>query len=126
MAHVWAPTAPKRTTLLVFDDLLFPPNSVFVFTVYHLTLCLCLLCVCGWIWVNGAFLFGQLCFLVFWTPHISEKILVDIIGVDHAFADLCVAPLRIFSFFPLPGTVLTNTHLHKQSSLTHTYTDSLH
>ncbi|KAG9355903.1 hypothetical protein JZ751_000747 [Albula glossodonta] len=46
-----------------------------------------------------------LCFVVFWTPHISEKILVDIIGVDHAFAELCVAPLRIFSFFPLPVTI---------------------
>lgn len=33
----------------------------------------------------------------------SEKILVDIIGVDFAFAELCVVPLRIFSFFPLPG-----------------------
>ncbi|XP_063075310.1 progressive ankylosis protein homolog B isoform X2 [Engraulis encrasicolus] len=46
-----------------------------------------------------------LCFLVFWTPHFSEKILVDIIGVDHHFAALCVAPLRIFSFFPLPVTI---------------------
>lgn len=33
----------------------------------------------------------------------SEKILVDVIGVDYAFAELCVVPLRIFSFFPLPG-----------------------
>lgn len=33
----------------------------------------------------------------------SEKILVDIIGVDFAFAELCVVPLRIFSFFPVPG-----------------------
>ncbi|XP_062849930.1 progressive ankylosis protein homolog B isoform X2 [Trichomycterus rosablanca] len=46
-----------------------------------------------------------LCFGVFWTPHISERILVDIIGVDQAFAELCVAPLRIFSFFPMPVTV---------------------
>ncbi|XP_028831169.1 progressive ankylosis protein homolog B isoform X4 [Denticeps clupeoides] len=46
-----------------------------------------------------------LCFAVFWTPHVSEKILLDIIGVDHAFAELCVAPLRIFSFFPLPVTI---------------------
>lgn len=45
----------------------------------------------------------QLCFVVFWTPHVSEKILVDVIGVDYAFAELCVVPLRIFSFFPLPG-----------------------
>lgn len=48
----------------------------------------------------------QLCFVVFWTPHISEKILVDVIGVDYAFAELCVVPLRIFSFFPLPGKTL--------------------
>jgi len=34
---------------------------------------------------------------------VSEKILVDIIGVDFAFAELCVVPLRIFSFFPIPG-----------------------
>lgn len=47
--------------------------------------------------------FLQLCFVVFWAPHISERILVDIIGVDHAFAELCIAPLRIFSFFPIPG-----------------------
>uniref|UniRef100_A0A674CD86 ANKH inorganic pyrophosphate transport regulator a n=1 Tax=Salmo trutta TaxID=8032 RepID=A0A674CD86_SALTR len=46
-----------------------------------------------------------LCFVVFWTPHISEKILVNVIGVDLAFAELCVVPLRIFSFFPLPVTV---------------------
>lgn len=45
----------------------------------------------------------QLCFVVFWTPHVSEKILVDVIGVEYAFAELCVVPLRIFSFFPLPG-----------------------
>ncbi|XP_016380456.1 progressive ankylosis protein homolog B-like [Sinocyclocheilus rhinocerous] len=46
-----------------------------------------------------------LCFVVFWAPHISERILVDIIGVDHAFAELCVTPLRIFSFFPIPVTI---------------------
>ncbi|XP_064016858.1 mineralization regulator ANKH isoform X2 [Pogoniulus pusillus] len=46
-----------------------------------------------------------LCFVMFWTPNVSEKILVDIIGVDFAFAELCVVPLRIFSFFPLPVTV---------------------
>lgn len=33
----------------------------------------------------------------------SEKILVDVIGVEDSFAKLCVVPLRIFSFFPLPG-----------------------
>uniref|UniRef100_A0A674HDX8 ANKH inorganic pyrophosphate transport regulator n=1 Tax=Taeniopygia guttata TaxID=59729 RepID=A0A674HDX8_TAEGU len=46
-----------------------------------------------------------LCFVMFWTPNVSEKILVDIIGVDIAFAELCVVPLQIFSFFPLPVTV---------------------
>lgn len=44
--------------------------------------------------------------MLFWTPHVSEKILVDIIGVEYAFAELCVVPLRIFSFFPLPGNAL--------------------
>ncbi|XP_057564119.1 progressive ankylosis protein homolog isoform X2 [Hippopotamus amphibius kiboko] len=43
-----------------------------------------------------------LCFVMFWTPNVSEKILIDIIGVDFAFAELCVVPLRIFSFFPVP------------------------
>lgn len=43
--------------------------------------------------------------MVFWAPHISESILVDIIGVDHAFAELCITPLRIFSFFPIPVTI---------------------
>ncbi|XP_038170099.1 LOW QUALITY PROTEIN: progressive ankylosis protein-like [Arvicola amphibius] len=46
-----------------------------------------------------------LCFIMFWTPNVSEKILIDIIGVDFAFAELCVIPLRIFSFFPVPVTV---------------------
>uniref|UniRef100_A0A3B3T9T7 ANKH inorganic pyrophosphate transport regulator n=1 Tax=Paramormyrops kingsleyae TaxID=1676925 RepID=A0A3B3T9T7_9TELE len=46
-----------------------------------------------------------LCFIVFWTPHISEKILVDLIGVSQSFAELCVVPLKIFSFFPLPVTI---------------------
>ncbi|XP_056290470.1 ANKH inorganic pyrophosphate transport regulator a [Pseudoliparis swirei] len=46
-----------------------------------------------------------LCFVVFWTPHLSEKILTGVIGVDTAFADLCVIPLRIFSFFPVPVTI---------------------
>ncbi|XP_051538272.1 progressive ankylosis protein homolog isoform X2 [Myxocyprinus asiaticus] len=47
----------------------------------------------------------MLCFIVFWTPHVSEQILVGVIGVDMAFAQLCTIPLRIFSFFPLPVTV---------------------
>ncbi|XP_078543716.1 mineralization regulator ANKH isoform X1 [Lissotriton helveticus] len=46
-----------------------------------------------------------LCFLMFWTPSASERILIDIIGVDFAFAELCVVPLRVFSFFPVPVTV---------------------
>ncbi|XP_029557074.1 progressive ankylosis protein homolog B isoform X3 [Salmo trutta] len=50
-----------------------------------------------------------LCFVVFWTPHVSEMILVNVIGVDLTFADLCVLPLRIFSFFPLP--VIVRSHL---------------
>lgn len=46
-----------------------------------------------------------MCFIIFWTPHVSERILVDVIGVDMAFAQLCIIPLRVFSFFPLPGTI---------------------
>ncbi|KAL6044843.1 hypothetical protein STEG23_017014 [Scotinomys teguina] len=51
------------------------------------------------------FMDAMLCFVMFWTPNVSEKILIDIIGVDFAFAELCVIPLRIFSFFPVPVTV---------------------
>ncbi|XP_067233673.1 ANKH inorganic pyrophosphate transport regulator a isoform X1 [Chanodichthys erythropterus] len=46
-----------------------------------------------------------MCFIIFWTPHVSERILIDVIGVDMAFAQLCIIPLRVFSFFPLPVTV---------------------
>lgn len=60
--------------------------------------------------IFGAFV-RQLCFVLFWTPHVSEKILVDIIGVEYAFAELCVVPLRIFSFFPLPGNALARVLL---------------
>ncbi|KTG04167.1 hypothetical protein cypCar_00010350 [Cyprinus carpio] len=49
--------------------------------------------------------FDKMCFIVFWTPHVSERILVDVIGVDMAFAQLCIIPLRVFSFFPVPVTV---------------------
>lgn len=52
----------------------------------------------------------QLCFVMFWTPNVSEKILIDIIGVDFAFAELCVIPLRIFSFFPVPGKGQKRSH----------------
>ncbi|XP_031440022.1 ANKH inorganic pyrophosphate transport regulator a isoform X2 [Clupea harengus] len=47
----------------------------------------------------------MMCFILFWSPGISEGILVNIIGVDTSFAQLCVNPLRIFSFFPLPVCV---------------------
>ncbi|XP_077100471.1 ANKH inorganic pyrophosphate transport regulator a [Siphateles boraxobius] len=47
----------------------------------------------------------MMCFIIFWTPHVSERILVDVIAVDPAFAQLCIIPLRVFSFFPLPVTV---------------------
>ncbi|XP_016097470.1 progressive ankylosis protein homolog B-like isoform X1 [Sinocyclocheilus grahami] len=50
-----------------------------------------------------------MCFIVFWTPHVSERILVDVIGVDVAFAQLCIIPLRVFSFFPVP--VIVRAHL---------------
>lgn len=46
-----------------------------------------------------------LCFIVFWTPGVSELILVNVIGVDANFAQLCTVPLRIFSFFPFPVTI---------------------
>lgn len=46
-----------------------------------------------------------MCFIVFWSPHVSERILVDVIGVDMDFAELCIMPLRVFSFFPVPVTI---------------------
>lgn len=49
---------------------------------------------------------------MFWTPNVSEKILIDIIGVDFAFAELCVIPLRIFSFFPVPGKEQGGKYVH--------------
>ncbi|XP_056110168.1 ANKH inorganic pyrophosphate transport regulator a isoform X2 [Rhinichthys klamathensis goyatoka] len=51
----------------------------------------------------------MMCFIIFWTPHVSERILVDVIAVDTAFAQLCIIPLRVFSFFPLP--VMVRAHL---------------
>ncbi|XP_056594413.1 ANKH inorganic pyrophosphate transport regulator a isoform X2 [Triplophysa dalaica] len=54
----------------------------------------------------GCFLISlTLCFIIFWTPRLSELILVYVIGVDLEFAQLCIIPLRIFSFFPFPVTV---------------------
>ncbi|XP_057179250.1 ANKH inorganic pyrophosphate transport regulator a isoform X2 [Triplophysa rosa] len=54
----------------------------------------------------GCFLLSlTLCFIIFWTPRVSELILVHVIGVDLEFAQLCIIPLRIFSFFPFPVTV---------------------
>ncbi|XP_037550233.1 ANKH inorganic pyrophosphate transport regulator a [Nematolebias whitei] len=50
-----------------------------------------------------------MCFILFWTPNVSEKILVSVIGVEYAFAQLCVVPLKIFSFFALP--VIVRAHL---------------
>ncbi|KAK7123928.1 hypothetical protein R3I93_022133 [Phoxinus phoxinus] len=47
----------------------------------------------------------MMCFIIFWTPNVSERILVDVIAVDTDFAQLCIIPLRVFSFFPLPVTV---------------------
>lgn len=43
--------------------------------------------------------------------------MVDIIGVEYAFAELCMVPLRIFSFFPLPGEP-TGVFIHTNTRLT--------
>lgn len=59
----------------------------------------------------------QLCFVMFWTPNVSEKILIDIIGVDFAFAELCVIPLRIFSFFPVPGKEQSGKYVHRHCAV---------
>ncbi|XP_032807388.1 mineralization regulator ANKH [Petromyzon marinus] len=46
-----------------------------------------------------------LCMVLFWSPGLPDGILVTFIGVDDAFANSCIIPLRIFSFFPFPVTV---------------------
>lgn len=46
----------------------------------------------------------SLAFLLFWTP-IRSYLLQDLIGLDAHLAGLCVAPLMIFTFFPLAVTL---------------------
>jgi hypothetical protein len=41
---------------------------------------------------------------LFWTP-LRDVILLDLIGVEQGLADLCVAPLMIFTFFPFAVTL---------------------
>jgi uncharacterized protein (DUF697 family) len=41
---------------------------------------------------------------LFWTP-IRDYLLLDLIGVDQRLAELCVAPLMIFTFFPFAVTL---------------------
>lgn len=72
----------------------------------------CLLCPFSTTWFTVVLSTLQLCFVMFWTPNVSEKILIDIIGVDFAFAELCVIPLRIFSFFPVPGKEQSGRYVH--------------
>ena len=43
-------------------------------------------------------------FTLFWTP-IRTYLLIDLIGIDRGLADLCLAPLMIFTFFPLAVTL---------------------
>lgn len=47
--------------------------------------------------------------VLFWTP-VRELILLDLIGVDAAVAQLCVWPLVIFSFFPFAVALRTYYH----------------
>lgn len=45
-----------------------------------------------------------LALILFWTP-IRLYLLTDLIGIDRTLADLCTAPLMIFSFFPFAVTL---------------------
>ena len=47
---------------------------------------------------------------LFWTPAIRTWMLEDLIGVTSQIAMLCVTPLCIFTFFPLPVSVRTYYH----------------
>uniref|UniRef100_UPI00358F4145 mineralization regulator ANKH isoform X2 n=1 Tax=Myxine glutinosa TaxID=7769 RepID=UPI00358F4145 len=43
-----------------------------------------------------------LCIVLWWTPGFGEKIVILVFGVEPSFAKLCIAPLHIFAFFPIP------------------------
>ncbi|XP_032818852.1 mineralization regulator ANKH-like isoform X1 [Petromyzon marinus] len=47
----------------------------------------------------------SLCLLMFWFPGLAQRILVTIIGLKPTFAQRCIVPLQIFSFFPIPITI---------------------
>ncbi|XP_070552270.1 progressive ankylosis protein homolog B-like [Ptychodera flava] len=48
-------------------------------------------------------------FVVFWIPGIATSFLVNVLHVEPELAELCVTPLRIFTFFAIP--VATRAHL---------------
>uniref|UniRef100_A0ABM0MDX1 Progressive ankylosis protein homolog n=1 Tax=Saccoglossus kowalevskii TaxID=10224 RepID=A0ABM0MDX1_SACKO len=58
----------------------------------------------------GALSFSVLIMLIiFWIPGIIVTFLISVIGVEDWMADLCIWPLRIFTFFAFP--VATRAHL---------------
>lgn len=50
-----------------------------------------------------------LAIVLFWTP-VREVILLDLIGIDRAVAELCAGPLLIFSFFPFAVALRSYYH----------------
>lgn len=68
----------------------------------------------------SALSFG-LALVLYWTP-VRQVILLDLIGLDAAVAELCVGPLMIFSFFPF--AVALRSYYHGQG-LVHRITDAM-
>ena len=62
-----------------------------------------------------------LALILFWTP-VREVILLDLIGVDAAVAELCIGPLMVFSFFPF--AVALRSYYHGQG-LVHRITNAM-
>ena len=58
--------------------------------------------------------------ILFWIPGVAESLLINVSNVDEKFAALCVVPLHIMSFHPIPGKFITLLYipfLHKCSVL---------
>ena len=63
-------------------------------------------------------LFVQLSVSLLWLPGVSVFILVQVIGVPHQLALLCINPLRVFSFFCFTGESFTRiVYIQCQSNL---------
>ena len=41
--------------------------------------------------------------IMFWIPGVATSILVNALNADHSLALLCLIPMKIMSFHPIPG-----------------------